>query len=689
MDDLWEVQVGLDPWFNDTAEDPDSDKLTNWEEYTCTKDVNGALKSWSHYTYPLITDSDNDGIKDGDELLHMFPYKKKYSWDYYTSSGAEDVIPGSSGTEFAPESNATYKFMVSPTNGNKTRYYLKFTAVTNYPTGVTLSSFLHNITVKVGSSTPPSNQLTLTISTDGFYTSTFDTNSTCFYVELANENITYYLSLLSITVYRQGGLEPFDSDTDDDELIDGDEISKDNGYITFPDNQDTDGDFLRDGFEVDMGLDPNPEYTSKINTVLLNPYESGADNTALAEKEVSNFHKENFVIILMFVKATPANGPTYSDGSPMLEPGFNEFIIPFGVFYECRFYEDSQGNYEHLQSQHFNDSAKNVTFYEYATNYSMTKIAHISFAMNPDNAAEFVSNYLLEDSNGAQIAQGSDIRYDIGRMFDTEDSPQLLRAISPVTPTKEELESVDGIELQMFELMYQRLTEANYTLLDDGNGTSLMEDNDTDGLSAWGEASYNLSDNSSDADEDGLLDGDEVCVHFSNPITKDSDGDGMWDGDEIDPSLDLDPISGVPSAFDSDPTLFDSDGDGINDSDEVTVYTVDNPNEREYDIWQTDPMKADTDGDTIFDNDEKFKRVFELDNNYRLKDDGTESVSLSGVAGNYSLLISVFVNVGINHANPKNLSLNIYVKYDSVTIPIENPYHEDSNVIGVSLSGLK
>ena len=36
-----------------------------------------------------------------------------------------------------------------------------------------------------------------------------------------------------------------------------------------------------------------------------------------------------------------------------------------------------------------------------------------------------------------------------------------------------------------------------------------------------------------DSDDDGLLDGDEVDTHGTDPLSDDSDGDGLTDGDEI------------------------------------------------------------------------------------------------------------------------------------------------------------
>ncbi|NPD88879.1 MAG: hypothetical protein HGN29_09140 [Asgard group archaeon] len=55
MDPKWEVEKNLDPWNDDSAEDPDDDDLTNIEEYALN-------------THPMKSDTDSDGLKDGEEV---------------------------------------------------------------------------------------------------------------------------------------------------------------------------------------------------------------------------------------------------------------------------------------------------------------------------------------------------------------------------------------------------------------------------------------------------------------------------------------------------------------------------------------------------------------------------------------------------------------------------------------------
>lgn len=76
-----------------------------------------------------------------------------------------------------------------------------------------------------------------------------------------------------------------------------------------------------------------------------------------------------------------------------------------------------------------------------------------------------------------------------------------------------------------------------------------------------------------DSDGDGLLDGAEVNNHLTNPSNPDSDGDGLTDGEEV-------------LQFETKPLVADSDGDGLLDGAEVHEHG-------------TDPLNGDTDSDTL------------------------------------------------------------------------------------------
>jgi hypothetical protein len=101
--------------------------------------------------------------------------------------------------------------------------------------------------------------------------------------------------------------------------------------------------------------------------------------------------------------------------------------------------------------------------------------------------------------------------------------------------------------------------------------------------SPLGPDSYELGDEvydpSLDSDGDGLPDGDERTVTFTDPSNPDSDGDGLPDGLEV-------------YSYKSNPLNRDSDGDGLIDGQEIGGQV------------RTDPLRSDTDGDGISDGEE-------------------------------------------------------------------------------------
>ena len=111
--------------------------------------------------------------------------------------------------------------------------------------------------------------------------------------------------------------------------------------------------------------------------------------------------------------------------------------------------------------------------------------------------------------------------------------------------------------------------------LNSGDASDASQDDDHDGLTNLQEF-WLLSDpTNDDTDSDGLLDGEERNVHYTDVFDSDSDNDGLGDSEEV-------------STYGTSPTTIDSDGDNVPDGDEVHVYA-------------TDPAVADTDGDSILD----------------------------------------------------------------------------------------
>mgnify|MGYP000102848911 CR=1 FL=1 len=126
---------------------------------------------------------------------------------------------------------------------------------------------------------------------------------------------------------------------------------------------------------------------------------------------------------------------------------------------------------------------------------------------------------------------------------------------------------------------------------------------------------------SRDTDEDGLEDGYELTESLTDPLLFDTDGDGLPDGYELD-TLQTDPLvadtdrDGLDDGtevltFESDPLNPDTDGDGLKDGVEVSIYltqpaVADTDGDGlddgvEAEVTYTDPLKADTDEDGAVD----------------------------------------------------------------------------------------
>lgn len=154
----------------------------------------------------------------------------------------------------------------------------------------------------------------------------------------------------------------------------------------------------------------------------------------------------------------------------------------------------------------------------------------------------------------------------------------------------------------------------NYNLYSYGQKKKLSEneDSDGDGLSDALEDSMGLDYLSSDTDDDGLTDYEELYLTLTDPLNTDTDGNGIDDGED---DLDGDGISNKEElAIRTSPINYDTDRDGLSDSDEINKHYT-NPLETDTDgdrlsdyddvYLGFDPLKADTDGNGIIDSEEK------------------------------------------------------------------------------------
>ena len=129
-------------------------------------------------------------------------------------------------------------------------------------------------------------------------------------------------------------------------------------------------------------------------------------------------------------------------------------------------------------------------------------------------------------------------------------------------------------------------------------------DSDGDGLADGQEALLGTNVISSDTDGDGLSDGAEVTLG-TNPLSGDSDNDGLSDGWEVQHGYN-------PSVADN--ANLDTDGDGLTDLEEQMYGTNPRATDTDGDLLSdyfevdeshTDPTKSDTDGDGLLDKAER------------------------------------------------------------------------------------
>lgn len=98
--------------------------------------------------------------------------------------------------------------------------------------------------------------------------------------------------------------------------------------------------------------------------------------------------------------------------------------------------------------------------------------------------------------------------------------------------------------------------------LSDNDAMDAFDDNDADGLTNIEEYTHQTNPINNDTDGDSLSDGSEVNIHFTDVLSSDTDKDGLIDGDEV-------------NVYNTLPLVFDTDDDSFSDGDEVLLYGTD------------------------------------------------------------------------------------------------------------------
>ena len=340
---------------------------------------------------------------------------------------------------------------------------------------------------------------------------------------------------------RRIGTNPLHPDTDDDGLLDGEEVIR---YGSDPLLPDTDSDTLSDYGEAIL-YHTNPRLADSDGDGLLDPDEvnlHGSDPRSV-DGDADGLADPDEIAMATNPRAPDTDGDGLLDGREVHETGTNPLAAD----------SDADGVFDGDEvDTHGTDPLDADTDGD-----GLLDGDEIARGTDP----------LLTDSDGDALADGDEV---------------VLHGTDPTQADTDGDGLNDGAEIAL--------------------GTDPLDmDSDNDGLLDGDELSLYGSDPTLlDTDADGLSDYEEVTRHGTDPADNDTDGDGILDGEEIihgfDPTTagddtadaDADGLNNLDEVTrGTDPNDFDSDHDGAGDGLEVTAGT--------------DPLDEDTDGDGLND----------------------------------------------------------------------------------------
>ncbi len=427
--------------------------------------------------------------------------------------------------------------------------------------------------------------------------------------------------------------DPNDGDSDDDGLIDGLE-----GYgnpetnHTDPNNPDTDGDGLGDLQEIILGTDPlNPD--SDGDGVLdgdeffkygTNPAWEDTDFDGLLDgEELFLYHTNPLDPDSDGDGLTDGLEVLYYDTDPMDEDQDNDGLTDWEelfVFYTSpRMYDtdgDGLSDYEEV-AIYLTDPLKWDS--DNDTIWYLNEFGEYTFEMSDGQEVKlYGTNPLSSDTDGDGIYDSYELYLGSGLIPDFE--PVLL------DPNSNDTDS-DGIidfhEYQITNVSNIIHPYISFVIITPFNTSVVNPDTDGDGL-LDGEELYGYEvgysrpwvssnlvrslPNNNDSDGDGLTDYEEIVVFETDPNTDDTDGDFLSDYDEVktfvypqhhdyngDPGVALDPFNP------------DVDGDMLPDGSEILLYGSDPTIADEDDNGVLDGYEKDFDFDGLEDGYEFFK----------------------------------------------------------------------------------
>ncbi|MCG8673454.1 MAG: hypothetical protein MI867_28960, partial [Pseudomonadales bacterium] len=402
------------------------------------------------------------------------------------------------------------------------------------------------------------------------------------------------------------GTNPADADSDDDGIIDGDEV---NIHGTDPLSNDSDSDGMDDLFELDYGFDPNNASDAAADDdgdgiSNIDEYNDGTDPTVFDE-----IPPADIIVINGDAETSSVGGWSTFSGNESYD-GASLWATVGGTEDRYRFTPDLpvSGNYEvfawnacyanrAVDVQHLIQHANGTD--TVAVDQDCDTGSHGEwFSLGIYQFNQGTSGYLEITDAGLSPVSTTYMGADSARFLQVDSN-----AAPVLTPSETALTLVDGEQVSLTATAIDTedgdisgfIDWSNSATADAATGSSYIYtptlgtatitasitdndgattnvnislnvvssldelDDDNDGLNNGDEAVNGTDPNNADSDADSLSDGDEVNTYGTNPLSNDSDSDGMTDDFEIDYGLD---------ANDPSDAATDLDNDGVSNLDE-------------------------------------------------------------------------------------------------------------------------
>ncbi|MHA2281613.1 MAG: binary toxin-like calcium binding domain-containing protein, partial [Promethearchaeota archaeon] len=650
MPNQWEDKYGFNPFDpSDNTTDNDTDSLSNVEEY-------------QYGTSPLDSDTDSDGLTDGEEVLFWSsdPLKKDSDGDGLIDGPEtlylQSILPSS----FTPSSDFDGDGLAGIMDNDSDNDAL----LDGTEERLSITEYGGRL---VNATDPDTDEDGLD---DGSEVLLYRTDPTLMhsdsdiltdFEEVSGQIILWHGN--PIIVYSDpndpdtdhDGLPdheeiliwhsfPTDPDSDDDQIFDGDEVfyfslygggtpadDFDIDLITGIQDNDSDNDRLLDGEELSLGTNPT---VSDTDNDLISDYEEVRGYGFTYLDPFTGLPEQ----ILYFTN--PLNNDSDSDG---LIDGIEVNGIPYhsGVVYTdpTNIDTDGDGLIDGFEVTDFNITvmSKNLTI--------------ITNPMDPDTDQDGISDfeeiyswnwyskrtYDARERTGfipiGNIPEGPPLQIQVTRATQYT-SIAALRGGYITDPTDNDTDDdglIEGTEKYgVTNYTYIKFPTHNF----EANFTSVItnpvkNDTDGDGLSDGFEVNT-TNPHVSDTDQDGISDYEEINIYHTNPNSYDTDNDQINDKyelfisyynstlpvDKTDPRDSDTDDDGLPDGFEKSilhthPLNNDSDFDLLLDGDEVNLYET-NPflndtdndgltDSQELFTYLTEPTDPDSDGDGIYD----------------------------------------------------------------------------------------